>query len=103
MGSACVPRAVFSTLTEHTVRSTGRRPVQPGRLRSPPRVARSTHVANPTAALLDENLFPRRVAEEYQEKDEHGARAKSGRHPDFAPVVLDRTGRTRERVQGEDF
>src|SRR6266511_1717891 len=47
--------------------------------------------------------FPRRVAEEYQKQDEHSARAESGRPPDFAPVVLNRAGHVRERVQGEDF
>jgi len=44
-----------------------------------------------------------RVAEEDQEEDEHRARAESGRHPDFAPVVLNGAGHIRERVQGEDF
>jgi len=35
VGSACASRAVFSALAEHTVRSAGRRPLQPRRLRSP--------------------------------------------------------------------
>src|SRR6266567_8803961 len=34
-GSARASRAVFGALAEHTVRSAGRRPVQPRRLRSP--------------------------------------------------------------------
>ena len=35
VGSARASRAVFGALAEHTVRSAGRRPVQPRRLRSP--------------------------------------------------------------------
>ena len=36
VGSARASRAVFGALAEHTVRSAGRRPVQPRRLGSPP-------------------------------------------------------------------
>jgi len=57
VGSAPGPRAVFGALAEGTVRSAGRRPVQPRRLRSPHVERTLESGAKPEEFISEKRIF----------------------------------------------